>query len=122
MQLNRGIGSDGGVDGNRKRGDTAIEEEFFALRAGRSFDGDRGGRRVTRREVMIFGIVHREISGALGIDMDGVPSDGAGRFFAEERIITGGESGIGGVGMRIPLGDEALAKETLTETVVSRGE
>jgi len=60
----------------------------------------------------------------LRFDVDGVPGDGAGRFYVEEGVIAVGEGGVRGVGMGIPLRDETFgeAKETLTETVVSRGE
>jgi len=61
-------------------------------------------------KVVIVGIVGWEIGGALWIDVDGVPGDGAGRFYVEEGVIPIGEGRIRGVGMGIPLRDETFGE------------
>src|SRR6266849_77004 len=51
-----------------------------------------------------------EISGTLRVDVDRVPGDGTERFLVEERIVARSESGIRGVGVGIPLRDEAFGE------------
>src|SRR5258708_35856510 len=59
---------------------------------------------------MIVGIVGWEIGGTLRFDVDGVPGDGAGRFYVEEGVIASGEGSVSGVRVRIPFSDEAFVE------------
>jgi len=109
LESGNGVGRKGGGEGREDSGDAAVEEEFFAPWAGRRVDSDRRRRGLAGGVVVIGGSVGGEVGGGAGLDVDGIPGDGAfGAFLIEGDVtakVGGRDRGVG-----IPLGDEALGK------------
>ena len=91
-------------------GDATVEKELFALLDSRGGKLERRGRGLTGRVVRIFGMVGRKIRSGVRIDVNGVPGNGARRVLGVERKKTIVQSGIDGIGMGIPLGDDSTGE------------